>query len=61
LLNGFFINAALTQNLFLGFFPDAPFPVLPSMVVCHPYFLQSELIERADKSPLIFPKEKQGG
>ena len=44
-----------------GFFPDAPFPVLPSVVVCHPYFLQSELIEGADKNPLIFPKEKTRG
>ena len=31
------------------------------MVVCHSYFLQSELIERAEKSPLIFPKEKTRG
>src|SRR5574344_2848922 len=42
-------------------FPDTPFPVLPSVVVCHSYFLQSELIERAEKSPLIFPKEKTRG
>lgn len=61
LLNGRFINAALTQQLFLRFFPDTPFPVLPSVVVCHSYFLQSELIERAEKSPLIFPKEKTRG
>ena len=40
---------------------DTPFPVLPSVVVCHSYFLQSELIERAEKSPLIFPKEKTRG
>ena len=39
LLNGRFINAALTQQLFLRFFPDTPFPVLPSVVVCHSYFL----------------------
>ena len=58
-----FVNtdAALTQQLFLRFFPDTPFPVLPSVVVCHSYFLQSELIERAEKSPLIFPKEKTRG
>ena len=31
------------------------------MVVCHLYFLQSKLIERAGKSPLIFPKEKTRG
>ena len=61
LLNGRFINAALTQQLFLRFFPDTPFPVLPSVVVCHSFFLQSELIERAEKSPLIFPKEKTRG
>ena len=54
-------DAALTQQLFLRFFPDTPFPVLPSVVVCHSYFLQSELIERAEKSPLIFPKEKTRG
>ena len=27
-------------QLFLRFFPDTPFPVLPSVVVCHSYFLQ---------------------
>ena len=27
----------------------------------HSFFLQSELIERAEKSPLIFPKEKTRG
>ena len=35
LLNDRFINAALPQHLFLGFFPDTPFPVLTSVVVCH--------------------------
>ena len=61
LLNNYFINATFTQNLFLDFFPDTPFPVLLSVVVCHPYFLQSKLIERARKAP-HFPKgKKQGG
>jgi hypothetical protein len=35
----------LPQYFFLGFFPDKPFPVLTSVVVCHSFFLQSEICE----------------
>ena len=45
LLNGVFINSMLPQYFFLGFFPDKPFPVLTSVVVCHSFFLQSEFLK----------------
>jgi hypothetical protein len=35
----------LPQYFFLGFFPDKPFPVLTSVVVCHSFFLQSEFLK----------------
>lgn len=45
LLNDRFINTTLPQHLFLGFFPDMPLSVLTSVVICHPYFLQSEFLK----------------
>ena len=45
LLNDRFINAALPQHLFLGFFPDTPFPVLTPVVVCHSLFPPIRIFE----------------
>jgi hypothetical protein len=40
-----FINAMLTQRFFLGFFPDTPFPVLTSVVVCPSLFPPIRIFE----------------
>ena len=45
LLNDRFINAMLTQHFFLGFFPDTPFPVLTSVVICHSLFPPIRIFE----------------
>jgi hypothetical protein len=45
LRGGGFINSMFPQYFFLSFFPDKPFPVLTSVVVCHLFFLQSEIYE----------------
>ena len=46
---------------FLRFFPDTPFPILPSKRICMPFLLpQSELIEGQKKPPHL-PKGKNKG
>lgn len=55
LLGNHFVGTTLARRLFLHFFPSAPFPILPSIIMYRSCFLRSRLVRETRGDPLVFP------